>query len=1115
MFEFSWLTADLATRICLTLLHSLWQIALLAMIASAVGRWRRNDVNRSYSAHVAALLVGMLLIPVTFCCVDNPLKDNENITTGAVIEEPLIVVSPINDSPDLPAAIVKKEIQLVEAPASGQAHLRQSQPHPEDIDATETSSTRFANTSWDETKRSTNWWPSLAIGGIAVYAIGVILMILRLVLLLVRTDRIANNAVAIESGPAFELLNGLAKKWRMKIVPSLMLAEQTITPKVVGLIQPMILLPASAISGLTPNELEMILAHELAHVRRYDLWVNLVQRVAEALLFFNPAIWYLSRRISTIREYCCDELACEAIPGQPDETRARYANALVRVVELANTNDAEQVAQITALAATGRSPSELRQRVARLFGEPLREPLRLSRRGLAIIAAVVVAFFVSPFIWDLAAAIPPANQPTASLAEEDSPSVESQSFTLLGQVIDADGKAVANARVEARCLPQEAGAVKRQAEADDSGNFAIVIDGDPETHRHWDFTAKSNSGDQIGFSHHFYRGEKTNVARLEIEVKPAKFSTIQVLDAESKPVVNASVGAMCDHGAWISQKLETDGNGRATVVVPKSFRIESVIAWKDGVGFDYQTYTLRRNQRADLKTQLPEFPVEGETLRLEGTDPVTIQLADDARAPIQGARLSPMGFRKASASERQDLNLLMFKRLISQATDATGHITFNWMPKWQKSQVLFVGRARVGYEPGRSAERHLKITLNRKVSIRGRVLDEAGNPAAGIAVAARGTGYGYPKDVGASTKSADDGSYEMSVMPEHLYMVLAHDDDRVVSDKIPSFVVKPGKPVEGVDLQLRKPTRVTGQLKSESSGKPIGEQTVSVYQYGDDLNSMKGVTLANPKKVWYSRLRPRYLRKVSTAPEGRFELLLGDGSYEIRPPGGFMGKEFQISGEDMISVDVISKQEVTAAHSKKANKVTLTGTVRHYEDNRPMPNIRVVGVPRNSDRDWQARTDANGEFAVEVVSDEVYLHAATEDKSLGAIAKLEAGQNTTNLVLRRTGSAHGVLLQSDSDTPAANQVIKGGIKITSEEPVSYRWTFGGRPATDSDGKFSIKGVVPGWDYELVLLNRLDGSTPQVATVKVEPGQNTDLGKLTIPALRKRYVPPTLDERIGR
>ena len=67
--------------------------------------------------------------------------------------------------------------------------------------------------------------------------------------------------------------------------------------------------PVSALAGLTPRQVEAILAHELAHIRRHDYVVNLLQTVVETLLFYHPAVWWLSHRIRVERENCCDDLA--------------------------------------------------------------------------------------------------------------------------------------------------------------------------------------------------------------------------------------------------------------------------------------------------------------------------------------------------------------------------------------------------------------------------------------------------------------------------------------------------------------------------------------------------------------------------------------------------------------------------------------------------------------------------------------------------------------------------------------------------------------------------------------------------------------------------------------
>ena len=71
-------------------------------------------------------------------------------------------------------------------------------------------------------------------------------------------------------------------------------------------------MPTSALAGMGPQQLEAILAHELAHIRRHDYLVNLLQTLVETLLFYHPAVWWLSHRIRIERENCCDDLG-----GQP------------------------------------------------------------------------------------------------------------------------------------------------------------------------------------------------------------------------------------------------------------------------------------------------------------------------------------------------------------------------------------------------------------------------------------------------------------------------------------------------------------------------------------------------------------------------------------------------------------------------------------------------------------------------------------------------------------------------------------------------------------------------------------------------------------------------------
>jgi beta-lactamase regulating signal transducer with metallopeptidase domain len=145
---------------------------------------------------------------------------------------------------------------------------------------------------------------------------------------------------------------------RLHIARTITLLESTLVevPTVIGFIKPVVLLPASALSGLSAGQLEAILAHELAHIRRHDYLVNLLQTLVETLLFYHPAVWWLSRRIRAEREHCCDDLAV-SLCGDP----IAYANALTDL-EALRSNHHHFV-----MAATGGS---LLHRVRRLIGAP-------------------------------------------------------------------------------------------------------------------------------------------------------------------------------------------------------------------------------------------------------------------------------------------------------------------------------------------------------------------------------------------------------------------------------------------------------------------------------------------------------------------------------------------------------------------------------------------------------------------------------------------------------------------------------------------------------------------------------------------------------------------------
>jgi beta-lactamase regulating signal transducer with metallopeptidase domain len=150
-----------------------------------------------------------------------------------------------------------------------------------------------------------------------------------------------------------ERMARLAK--RLAISRKVCLWESAIahTPAVIGWIRPVVLLPASAISGLAPSQIEALLAHELAHIRRHDYLVNLLQTAIETLLFYHPAVWWVGRQMRTERENCCDDLAV-AVCGDA----LVYARALTEL---------EKIRIATPRLAMAANSGSLLQRVRRLL----------------------------------------------------------------------------------------------------------------------------------------------------------------------------------------------------------------------------------------------------------------------------------------------------------------------------------------------------------------------------------------------------------------------------------------------------------------------------------------------------------------------------------------------------------------------------------------------------------------------------------------------------------------------------------------------------------------------------------------------------------------------------
>ena len=218
---------------------------------------------------------------------------------------------------------------------------------------------------------------------VLVWLTGVLLLSVRLLFGWLRAHSIAKKN-ATEAAPEWQRsARRLAQALKLRRAVQLLESAAVEVPTVIGWLRPVVLLPATSLTGLSTEQMEMILAHELAHIRRNDFFVNLMQAVVETLLFYHPAVWWISNRIRVEREHCCDDVAV-AVSGKP----LVYARALTRLEEL-RIEDAQAF-----VSANGGS---LIGRIRRLAGARAESPNAPSRfvAGAALLT-VLLALIIAP-----------------------------------------------------------------------------------------------------------------------------------------------------------------------------------------------------------------------------------------------------------------------------------------------------------------------------------------------------------------------------------------------------------------------------------------------------------------------------------------------------------------------------------------------------------------------------------------------------------------------------------------------------------------------------------------------------------------------------------------------
>ena len=297
----------------LSLLHFLWQGVLVAGVVWSLDLWlRRSDPRTRYTLALGGLLA-MVLLPVgtfLFLVASHAPAD----ATGAAATMAVTAVSAGSEAASSPGWIT---------------------------------------------------WV------VSAWALGVLIYAARLITGLTRLARIRRTAEPapewlVQQFHALITAFGVSERTQLKV------SEQIHAPLMLGWLRPLVLVPPAVIAGFPPHQLQMILAHELAHVRRHDYLINLLQLAAETLLFYHPAVHWLSNHIRALREQCCDDLAVRMV-----EDRYGYARTLAEL---------EDMRRFTPALSLGMAEGQILTRIRRLV-----EPGRGRQRGFTAMTVTLLS----------------------------------------------------------------------------------------------------------------------------------------------------------------------------------------------------------------------------------------------------------------------------------------------------------------------------------------------------------------------------------------------------------------------------------------------------------------------------------------------------------------------------------------------------------------------------------------------------------------------------------------------------------------------------------------------------------------------------------------------------
>lgn len=703
-----------------------------------------------------------------------------------------------------------------------------------------------------------------------------------------------------------QIFTRVAAKFHLPFVVQLMQSTFITAPVVIGWIRPVVLLPIAVINGLTMSQLEAVMAHELAHVRRFDAFIAVVQALFETIFFFHPAAWWISRQLHREREFCCDDLAIATL-----NNRTEYSHALLAIAELKNAQG---------LFVLGADGGSLLYRVQRLFGK--NDPVNNCRSNYVLAPLLLLSLGIATLVGidsssaTMAAVIP---QQDDSI-NRDEPAVENQ------QSVEENGESNKTASGEGK-------------DQKDARTEPITVSG----------TVFGPNGEtlqgihvfMVSSSHYRKIAETTSDVHGEYSFTDVQLPIATKKDSSNQPGPSGSFEVLANsetHGfTWRVQRN----------YYPDTEPFEMDYDPGGGVIYVPRATAQRRPQPAVVSDSVPDSPrcfFKGDAIKLDlifsDHERLRLRVVDDtgnaiANAyvrmwnanPIPGAVreiVDSIGVESSGAGEGAEMlydRRLMPPELVERKTDADGWFEFSAMPSECEFRIQiiptgfsermihattgnnYVSQHPIVYTDGEELvfPRPVPVTVNV-------IFADTEKPAPNVWVSGGnwngdGSQHGSTNADGQLVLNLPPGDCEFTVLPEYKtpYVFVDRKSLRTLRTTVNRAKNEP------FNIKLQRATEIEVLAIDAETGSPIS---------GADLWYVPTEGLRKQPYQWRSFEQPNIVKQglLLTDNHGRINTFIAPGSHQIglcnyNTPHGYEAMLL----EDAVSVEckVGEKQSVT------------------------------------------------------------------------------------------------------------------------------------------------------------------------------------------------------------